>query len=198
VDVEVVNLGAGGYRSGQVLQLIEQYVLPLEPDFLLVDCMPGDDVRLRRTYPSGSESLARVLFYSRVYRLLRLGVGWVRDEPLGPVGDVRIEPRAGQMVPGGGNHEEILALAAAAGVPLWFLDYPFVGSPGEAPARALAPANALPEGAQVISSTPRLLASGLTGPQLFLDNNHLTREGSRLVGEAAADVLEGPLRAALP
>jgi lysophospholipase L1-like esterase len=41
----------------------------------------------------------------------------------------------------------------------------------------------------VAPATAALLASGQSSAELFLDNNHLTVEGSRIVGESVADVL---------
>jgi len=185
-DLTVINLGMSGLRSGQVLEIIERYVLPRQPAFLLVDCMVHDDrLRDRHYEPSRWDDVARVLFYSRLYRVLRLGVSTLRGENLGPVGEPEVRQVDPRTAEGPGNHGLIADLARIQGVPLVFVDYPFTAQP----ARALAPASELPPGVPVAPATAALLASGQSSAELFLDNNHLTVEGSRIVGESVADVL---------
>lgn len=190
VDVVVVNFAAAGFASGQILELVEREVLPRAPDLILVDARAGDSARLDRHYDDPLLPLRRALFYSRLYRVLRLGVAAARGDPLGPVGALDLDARP-PAPHHSGNHALLLELSTLADVPLLFLDYPFVGGP----AHALAPASHLPAGAEVIPTTDRLNRSGLSAEALFLDNNHLTVEGSRLVGLAVADHLEARLRA---
>lgn len=185
--VRIINLGSSGYRSAQVLRLIEVAVLPLDPDFLIVDCQLHDSEPLVRRPPSPWDPARAALFHSRLYRLLWLGTAARRGQSLGPGGRGLDLPQ-GEVAQRGrpaGNHAAIAALAAAHGVPLLFVDYPF----WERGIHALAPAEGLPPGVPVASTTPTLLAAGLPPEALFFENNHLTVEGSRIVGEAVAAAL---------
>jgi hypothetical protein len=157
-------------------------VLPLDPDFLVVDCMARDSVPLPRDQLPMFVDARAALFESRLYRLLWIGVAAARGHNLGATRNVRIEQdeRAGA-----GNHAEIAALAAKHGIPLVFVDYPFV----DTPARSLAPREALPPGVPVVEATRALVESGASAQELFLDNNHLTVRGSEIVGREVARTL---------
>jgi hypothetical protein len=183
--IEVVNLGSSGYRSAQVLRLIEIYVLPLEPDFLIVDCMRNDGAVLPRDYGRHWAPLRSVLFESRAYRLLWLGVARARGQNTGPMGTVHLEQPTTPL-DGPGSHAEILDLAKTTGIPLLFVDYPFFGNP----IQSYAPANTFPPGAVVVPATAALRASGRTPQELFLEANHLSVLGSEIVGRAVAERLK--------
>jgi len=183
--IEVVNLGSSGYRSAQVLRLIEIYVLPLDPDFLIVDCMRNDGAALPRDYGRHWTPLRRILFESRIYRLLWLGVATARGQNTGPMGPVHIEQPTSAL-DGPGSHAEILALAKTVGIPLLFVDYPFLGNP----VQSYAPAAYLPPGATVVPATVALRASGIPPHALFLEANHLSVAGSEIVGRAVAEQLK--------
>lgn len=43
-NVEVLNLGVGGYTSAEILSLLHFYALPLEPDVVLIHCAINDVV----------------------------------------------------------------------------------------------------------------------------------------------------------
>ena len=186
--VDVANLGSSGYRSAQVLRLIESYVLPLDPDFLIVDCMRNDGAALPRDYGANWAPARELLFESRIYRLLWLGVARARGQNTGPMSVVNIEQPTSAL-DGAGSHAEILALAKAVGVPLLFVDYPFLGNP----IQSYAPADRLPPGAKVVAATAALRASGLPPAELFLEANHLSVAGSEIVGRAVADRLKEEL-----
>ncbi len=192
-DVTVINLGSSGYRSAQVLQVIEHRLLALDPDFLVVDCMTRDSRLVEREPPSLADPVREILFESRLYRLLRLGVAAARGENLGATDHrVRVvQPR--EAIGGEGNHQIIANVAAAAGIPLIFVDYPFTGTP----IKQMAPPALLPPGVPVVLATAALSASEQGERDLFLDSNHLTARGSAIVGEAVAktlaDVLDLPL-----
>lgn len=185
-DVTVVNLGSSGYRSAQVLRLIESYVLPKHPDFLLIDCMVGDSQALPRDYGNQWTWVRRGLFESRLYRLLSLGTAAAQGQNVGPRGSITIEQPVGSDGTGPGNHATILALAEAEHIPVIFLDYPFSGTP----IHSLAPASRLPAGATVAPVTAALLQTGRPVSALFLENNHLTAEGGEVVGNVVAATLE--------
>ena len=186
--VDVVNLGSSGYRSAQVLRLIEIYVLPLDPDFLIVDCMRSDGAALPRDYGAKWAPTRKLLFESRIYRLLWLGVARARGQNTGPMGVVNIEQPT-TALEGAGSHAEIMALAKMVGVPLLFVDYPFLGHP----IQSYAPADRLPPGAKVVAATAALRASGRPPAELFLEANHLSVVGSEIVGQAVADRLKEEL-----
>jgi hypothetical protein len=191
LDVEVVNLGSSGSRSAQVLRLMEAYVLPRDPDFLVVDCMANDSRPLPRDYGRQGSRARALLFESRLYRLLRLGVGAARGENLGPRSAVRIEqPPTPEH--GLGNHHAIAQLARSRGIPLVFVDYPFMGNP----VKSLASRERLPPGSVVAPATEALRQSGKPPETLFLENNHLTVEGGSIVGKAVAATLLPLLREA--
>ncbi len=188
LDIEVINLGSSGYRSAQVLRLIESWVLPNNPDFLIVDCQLNDSEALPRDYGRSWALEREVLFQSRLYRLIWLGVATARGQNTGPVGTVSIEqPRT--ELQGSGNHEAIAELARTAGIPLIFVDYPFSGYP----IKSLAPADHLPRGATVVPATAALRATGKQTTQLFLENNHLSVAGSEVVGKVVAETVRTKL-----
>lgn len=191
-SVEIINAASPGFRSAQVLRLVESRLLAYDFDFLLVDCQADDSPPLPRRDYAGLRRLRGALFGSRLYRLLWLGVANARGHATGP-GDVIRQPK-GHSLDGAGNHAALISLARAHGVAIWFLDYPFL----DRPVKALAPPSRLPRDAPVIETTPVLLQSGRTGAELFLDNNHLTTLGSALVGRTVAEALArepGRLRA---
>lgn len=183
-DYRVINMGSIGYRSAQVLRLVEAYILPLDPDFLVVDCMVNDSAQLPRNYQEGSTWMRGALFESRIYRLLWLGIAAAQGKNTGPMGTVHIEqPTQPDQMKGSGNHTALMELARMAGVPILFVDYPFMGHP----IRSLAPAASLPPGAIVVEVTDVLNQSGFPPEELFLGNNHLSLLGSRIVGERVAE-----------
>lgn len=186
LPVRVLNMGSIGYRSAQVLRLVESYVLPMKPDFLVVDCMVNDSVRIPRDTPAESAWMRGLLFESRIYRLLWLGVATLQGQNTGPMGTARLaQPTTPDQQNGPGNHPELMAVAHEAGVPIFFVDYPFLSNP----IHAKAPAEALPSGAIVVPATAALNASASPPEQLFLENNHLSMLGSEIVGNAVAEVV---------
>jgi hypothetical protein len=105
-------------------------------------------------------------------------------------------PRAGEDAgknphgSGEGNHDLILAFAEREGIEVIFLDYP-LWAEGTVVSRA--PAAELPRGATVVPATAALLATGKPASDLFFDNNHLSVEGARVVGETLAASLADTL-----
>jgi hypothetical protein len=187
--VTLINMASSGYRSAQVLRLIETYVLPRGADFLIVDCMLDDGPPLPPRPSRVASAVSAVLFESRLYRVLWLGVAGARGQNLGPSASTRIEQPVGEGLIGVGNHAAIAALAREEGLPLVFVDYPFWGEP----AKSLAPGARLPAGVAVAPATAALVATGRPASALFLENNHLTVEGSEIVGRSVADTLSAVL-----
>lgn len=192
LDVEVLNAGQPGWRSAQALAFVETVGLAFRPDFLVVDCMTEDGPATRRDYASVPNPLAPLLFESRLYRLLWLGVATLRGEHLGAVSAVTMSQPGSDAQFGPGSHAELLALAQARGLDLVFVDYPWNDPSG---VLAGARSDKLPPGATVAHASVALQRSGLPAAALFFDLNHMTVEGSRLTGVAAADTLEPLLRA---
>jgi hypothetical protein len=190
-NVELIDAGISGYGSLQVLRLIELKVLDWSPDFFVVDC---------RTFDQGRElgpvqarglwgEVEGVLFKSRLYYVLKFGIGQFYTESARMRGDRGSFNRESQ-----GNHGLILERATERGIKVVFLDYPFWDSGHSNALKQLAPVEELPKGAIVVPATEALRQSGKEPGELFFDNNHLNAEGSRIVGEALAETLEGVLR----
>lgn len=204
-SVELINTGLSGYRSRQALRLLRTKLVDFDPDFVVIDCQGHDDVRDEQPPQAGGvrETAARLLFYSRLYRGVRIGVQQVsaRLHP-GQKADLVLpsfavrSPLPTQARPG--NHDLILDFARARGIEVFFVDYPFGA---ERPMPLLKPPD-LPAGARLVHTVPALLATGLATRALFLDNNHLTARGSAIVGEqvakAVGDWLDGREGAAAP
>lgn len=190
--IQMINAGISGYGSLQVLRLIRSKVLAWKPDLLIVDC---------RTYDSPHDSLVPpasgwlkgvdgLLFQSRTWYLLRFGIEKLRSQAR-PMRAAGMQMSKEELAAGFGNHEAIVELARRENVDLIFLDYPFSDANG---ITCLAPAAELPAGVTVAPVCAALQKSGLGVPELFLDNNHLTVEGNRRVGEQlAATILEAGL-----
>lgn len=188
-SVGLTNLGSPGYRSAQVLRLLELYVAPLRPDFVVVDCIANDSPPLPTSANVRAVESRRALFDSRLYRLLWLGVAAARGQNLGAYGDVRIQQPEWAGTKGAGNHAAIAALGAKNGFKVIFVDYPFMASP----ATSLANATLLPPGVPVVAATEALVASGASAQELFFENNHLSVRGAEIVGDEVAKVLVGTL-----
>lgn len=192
LPIELINTALSGYGSLQALRLIQHRVLAWDPDMLIVDCRVGDQVRdeLVRASPVFPR-LDALLFHWRTWYVLRFGIERLRGRtaPMRPGAEREHHAQAG-------NHDLIMDVAARAGVPVVFLDYPlWRPTPGDGSSRrhapgdeisCMAPAWQLPDGAQTISICEPLKSSGRPPAELFFDNNHLTVEGNRIAGEALA------------
>lgn len=191
-SVELINAGLSGYHSRQALRLFKTQLMDFHPDFIVIDCQGRDDVRDEQPPQAGgwSESAQRALFYSRLYRAMRIGVQQVsaRLHP-GQRSDLSL-PSLSLRSPfpeteHPGNHDLILDFAKAKGIEVFFMDYPF----GTVPPQALTRTDHLPRGARLVNTLPALLATGATTPELFHDNNHMTARGNAIVGEKLADAV---------
>jgi hypothetical protein len=192
--IELVDAGVAGYGSLQALRLIESKLVEWSPDLLVIDCRTFDSATETRAprHRGPVEAVRHVLFSSRIYYALRLGL-----REAGVEEGRRMVPRAG--VPeegrGEGNHALIAAFARHEGIEVVFVDYPLWAN-GAVVSRA--PAHELPAGATVVPATAALLATGKAPAELFFDNNHLSVEGARVVGEALATTLDALLPRAAP
>lgn len=184
-QVELINTGLSGYGSLQALRLIQHKLPDWAPDLFVVDCFAFDQPRDGLTPRGRLNALEQALFHYRTYYVLR----FVAERALGRVRPMGVPTPDGERLRGAGNHDVIMQVAADLGVPVVFLDYPFwEGREGDRPEaiHCLAPATELPEGAIVIPVCQALRDRGGLPSTWFLDNNHLTAEGNRVVGEALA------------
>lgn len=187
VDAEIINAAISGYGSLQALRLFEDRLYKWHPDFLIVDCRPFDQPRETNVaHQVGvTKFLDPILFNSKLFYLMKFSM-----ELLRPDGAARMVPNAAADPARFGNHDLLIKRAAAYGVKVVFLDYPFWDKNGGID--QLAPPDKLPVGAVISPVTAALQASGVPAEQLFLDNNHLSVAGAAIVGRALAETLVAP------
>lgn len=196
---EVLNAGISGYRSLNVYRLLQRRIERFDPDVVVIDCMPFDSVTddgplvvepLRGPW----DWLAPVLYASRTWRLLQLSIDKLRpsrrrwlDQAPEPVSTAGKGPFAQGQREGQGNHHLIAQWGLDHGVQVVFMQYPVstdqfhhdcMTLPGE-----------LPEGLPVVPACDALRASGVSARSAFLDRNHMTPAGNRIVGQALAETL---------
>lgn len=186
---EVLDAGISGYRTLNVYRLLQRRIEAYDPDIIVVDCMPFDSPRddggIQGTPVGGIGTQVRaLLFRSRIYALLRIGVDKVR-----PDRDRWLDRSAlpGDAL-GHGNHDHILEWGEARGVQVVWMEYP-VGENGRVSCQTLP--GELPEGPPVVPACQALLADGRPASVLFQDRNHLTVAGNQVVGAAVAETLRG-------
>ncbi len=207
---EVLNAGISGYRTLNVYRLLRLRMLAFSPDAVVIDCMPFDSPRDdgslegRPLVSSRSDALKRLLWHSRLYYVLRLGLEvlnpararWLDDPHAAEdaaaaqkTGGRGVDPRGGgvPVMERMGNHELIAEWGAAHGVTVFFMQYPIMDEQGNH--GCMTGPDELPPNARVIPTCERLQATGRPAPALFQDRNHLTEEGNRLVGGIVADAL---------
>ncbi len=184
-ELQLINTGISGYTSLQVLRLIETRILDWDPDLLVVDCRTHDsakDGELPRI--GGPEAkMQGLLWHSRLYYVLRFWIERLRPQHARPMHASSLDANSAEFKARFGNHDAIAELAEERGVDVLFVDYPIWEGEG---VTCLAPPEELPPGVPVARACAALQASGRHPGELFLDNNHLSVEGNRIVGEALA------------
>ena len=117
-EVEVINLGVGGYTSFSARILLEREALPLSPDALVLAVgandpqrMTTDDARYARRFSGFAGRLRRDLGRLRLVALVR---GWLGGAPVDRV--PRVSPEAWSD-----NLTALLARARERGLPVVFL-----------------------------------------------------------------------------
>lgn len=188
--IELVNAGISGYSSLQALRLIRSKLLQWSPDLVIIDCRTYDSPRdLYVPRPSGlTAPLERAFFHFRTYYVLRLLVdrstgAWGRR--MTPTSQERSAPQIGERY---GSHGDLLALGRERGFEVIFLDYPFWDNRRDL-ITPLAHAHEMPKGARIVSTVDALTATQKKASELFLDNNHLSVEGNRVVGGVVAEFI---------
>lgn len=188
--IELINTGLSGYGSLQALRLIQHKLLDWDPDLLVIDCRANDQPRDGLHAGAPVSAAQRLLFHYRTYYVLRFLVERSLGRNQAPM---QARNARGQFLTNG-NHDRIAELARANGVAVAFLDYPYWNH-NNPNARAdeiiacLAPAEDMPPGSLSVPACLALKQSGRPPRELFLDNNHLTAEGNRIVGETLARTL---------
>jgi hypothetical protein len=184
---EVLNAGISGYRTLNVLRLLQRRIEAFDPDAVVIDCMPYDSPRDDggiQGQPIGGvgTQVRALLFRSRIYALLRIGLDKVR-----PDRDRWLDRSAlpGDAL-GHGNHQGILEWGQARGVQVIWMEYP-VSENGRVTCQTLP--GELPAGPPVVPACQALVADGRSATVLFQDRNHLTVAGNTVVGHALAEVL---------
>ena len=187
LSVELINAGISGYTSLQALRLVRLKLLEWQPDALVVDCRTHDSNREDVPGAVGDAGLLeRLTFHSRLAWTLRFVVELLRPENARPMRVDALERTAESLAAAFGNHEPIAQLAREHDLQLIFVDYPFWDDGRVA---CLAPNHELPKGVPVAPACAALASAGVPLDQLFLDNNHLTVEGNRRVGQALAEAI---------
>lgn len=188
---EVLNAGISGYRSLNVLRLLKLRIQAFRPDAVVVDCMPFDSPRDdgalqgRALVESWTDGVKRGLWNLRLYYVLRLAIE--KSDPDRPRWLDQAAARRGGPSEEYGNHDLIQQWGDAEGVTVFFMQYPVMNESGAL--GCMTNPGELPPGARVIPACDAILADGRSGLTLFQDRNHLTVEGSRVVGRAVAEAL---------
>lgn len=192
---EVLNAGISGYRSLNVYRLIQRRIAAFDPDVLVIDNMPFDSERddgdlVRKPVGGVGTQVRAILWESRLYHLLRLGLEKLRPERERWLD--RPAEAAGRGSEGLGNHDLIAAWGREHGVQVVFVQYP-VSDEAWHHACMTRP-NELPPGVPVVPACDVLRDSGRSARELFQDRNHLTVAGNELFGAALAETLRALLR----
>lgn len=200
---EVLNAGLSGYRSLNAYRLLRLKLVHYQPDYLLVDCMPKDSPRENGPLAQasvGSGQFDEWVWNSRLYYFsqLMLRVAGVRPWESLPwplqLHEIRerlVDPSQGDLrnSPDMGNLDLIGHYAAKKGIQAIFMRYPYAENRGTVGCHAWP--GSMPEGFPVFDACAALQADGREAKALFIDKNHLTVEGNRVVGKALAQFLEG-------
>ena len=185
---EVLDAGISGFRSLNVYRLLQLRIEAFEPDVVVIDCMPFDSPRDDGSLvgpPLGGVPLRELLWQSRTYSMLRLGLERIR--PSRPRWLDRA-PLPGDAL-GYGNHDLIAEWGVKRGVKVMFMQYA-VSENGRLLCHTLP--GELPAGVPVVPACDALEADGRSASQLFMDRNHLAVAGNEVVGKALAASLRSP------
>jgi lysophospholipase L1-like esterase len=186
--VEVVNQGVGGWASFHVEKFAATYLPGMEPDVVTVYLGMNEATPATTTYAdlyaqwaSGNGAATpNPLYGLRLFNGLRFVVQAAR----GPFGDAAVPPAAFEA-----NLEELTASAAAVGARLLLLSEAIQPSPDARAAywERMRAVDARHDDV-VFLDTAQTLADA--GAGLFLDANHLSSEGHRLLAGLLADELQ--------
>lgn len=188
---EVLNAAISGYRSLNIYRLIQLKIVAFHPDVLLIDTMPGDSPHERgplltpTLQETSVQRIQRLLWYSRLYYVLRLGLEildphrarWLRDDPTDP-----------RPVNERGNQDLIAQWGKDNDVAVFFLEYPVMDS-NNGTVECMTRDGELPANMPLIRACKLLQESGLPASHLFIDRNHMTPVGNARLASEVARVL---------
>ncbi len=200
-DWEIINAGLSGYRSLNVYRLLRLRLQHFDPDVLVVDCMPKDSPREFRPLqgkPLGNDPFGEWKWKSRLYYFSQLmlrvvglrtweSLPWplhlhqLRDQ------DSESDAMAYRSDPTLGNLDLIGNWAKNNDIEVVFMTYPFQESPQKVGCHTWE--DALPNGFPVFDACAELMNHDTPASELFLDKNHLSPAGNRVVGEALSRFL---------
>jgi hypothetical protein len=207
---EILNGGLSGYRSLNIYRLLRLRLHHFQPDILLIDCMPKDSQREHRPLkgtPLGGDRFGEWKWKSRLYYFsqLLLRVAGLRNWESLPwplqLHNIREEGKqSGEASyrdnPNLGNLDLIGHWAQEQGIQVVFMTYPYMESPERTGCHTWE--GALPEDFPVFDACAALNADEQPAESLFLDKNHFSAEGNRVIGEALAHFLQEELEAGTP
>ena len=191
---EVLNAGISGYRSLNIFRLLRKKMLRFDPDIIVLDTMlfdsPAETGALHETSEiSGFLWLREMLWNSRInyvvqLSLRRAGFGVWEDLPW-PIQLHQVRENKNKTGEGHGNHVQIARWAKERGILAVFMEYPTQKRNGEL--ECLSSVQDLPNpGFRTCTIIDEI---GIVPRELFIDTNHFTPLGARVVGEALAEEL---------
>ena len=189
---EVLNGGISGYRSLNIYRLLRKKIVSFQPDIVVVDAMMWDSPRENGDLHeppklSGILWFEEILWNSRLNYLVQMSLrnaGFQMWENLPwPIHlqDVRNSSDAIRGE-GLGNHSQITQWASSRGIMVVFMEYPTKTQNGELSCAARK--EDLPK--PVFPTCDVLHETGLHMQNLFLDSNHLTPLGNKIIGKELA------------
>ena len=189
---EILNGGISGYRSLNIYRLLRKKIISFEPDIVVVDAMMWDSPRENGDLHeppklSGILWLEEVLWNSRLNYIVQMSLRnagfqiW-EDLPwpihLQNVRDTNNAKRGEGL----GNHARIAQWATSRGIMIVFMEYPTKTQNGSL--SCVARKEEIPN--PVFPACTILQDSGMHMSNLFLDSNHLTPLGGKVLGKALA------------
>ena len=175
--------------------MVEKRLLDWDPDLFVVDSRTFDSPR-DGGIGSRMPTISALIFQSRLAFVARFAlerIGPRRPRPMHAEVLTEEQSRTEDFY----NHDLIRDFIESRGIGLVFLTYPVservrgIGGPYRSKELAcLSPIEELPEGADVLDCCKVLEDSGEAITDLFLDNNHFTPLGHRVIGEALAELLQ--------
>lgn len=192
---EVLNAGISGYRSLNIYRLLRKKIVSFDPDIVIVDVMMSDSPRENGDLHeppqlSGSLWFEEALWNSRLNYLIQMnlrssGIHIWEDLPW-PIHLQEVRTTvASKRGEGLGNHEQIAQWVQARNIMIVFMEYPTKTQRGEL--SCVAKKEELPQ--PVFAACDVLIDSGMHMSDLFIDSNHLTPLGGKVLGQALAKEL---------
>ena len=194
---EILNAGLSGYRSLNIFRLMRQRMLEFEPDIFVVNSMlydsPAEDGQLHNTtqFQDKNLFLREWLWNSRLNYVFQLslrsfGFGYWEDLPW-PIHLHEFSTKQQSASKDFGNHLQIANWGRQRGITVIFMEYAF---------RDRKSGGIICSGAEMelpasrFSTCAALKQADKTPQEIFIDTNHLTPQGAKIIGTALADYLQ--------